>query len=58
MIKSTGDHIKMDNTGNKIGACGPQSLNWGFGNVTTINPGWNTISWEESISHSGTYTCF
>ena len=37
----------------KGAACGPQSGNWGFGSVTTLNPGWNTLTWEESISHTG-----
>lgn len=50
---ANGNHIKFDNTGNKVGACGPQSGKWGFGAVTTLTPGWNTITWEESISHGG-----
>lgn len=50
---NSGEHITFDNTGNKYAACGPQSGNWGFGNVTTVKPGWNTITWEESISHAG-----
>eukprot|EP01036_Dinobryon_divergens_P032857 gene32857-42536_t len=49
----SGAHISFDNTGNKYAACGPQSGKWGFGTVTTIQPGWNTIVWEESISHKG-----
>lgn len=48
-----GNHIKFDNTGNKVGACGPQSGNWGYGSVTKLAPGWTTLSWEESISHAG-----
>ena len=48
-----GHHIKFDNTGNKVGACGPESNKWGFGTVTTIAPGWTTFTWEESISHEG-----
>jgi len=52
-LDANGEHIKFDNTGNKYAACGPQSGNWGFGNVTNIKPGWNTITWEESISHAG-----
>lgn len=44
-----GNHITFDNTGNKYAACGPESGKWGFGNVTTLQPGWNTISWEESV---------
>lgn len=52
-LDENGVHIKNANTGNKNGACGPESMKWGFGNVTTISPGWNTLSWEESISHAG-----
>ena len=48
-----GKHIRFDNTGNKVGACGPQSGNWGFGTVAKVSPGWNTFVWEESISHEG-----
>jgi hypothetical protein len=48
-----GNHISFSNTGNKDAACGPQSGKWGFGKVTTLSPGWNTITWEESISHGG-----
>lgn len=48
-----GLHIKFDNTGNKYAACGPQSGNWGFGSVTTLKPGWTTLTWEESIAHTG-----
>ena len=48
-----GNHIKSDNTGNKYAACGPQSGKWGFGTVTNLKPGWTTITWEESISHTG-----
>jgi len=48
-----GEHIAFDNTGNKYAACGPMSMQWGFGQTTTLQPGWVTLSWEESISHSG-----
>jgi len=50
---ANGNHITFDNTANKYAACGPQSGNWGFGAVTNLKPGWNTISWEESINHKG-----
>lgn len=50
---TNGKHIVMENTGNKEGACGPQSGNWGFGSVTTLAPGWTTFVWEESINHKG-----
>lgn len=46
-------HIEFDNTGNKNGACGPTSGKWGYGTVTTLRPGWVTLTWEESISHTG-----
>lgn len=42
-----GEHIKFDNTGNKVGSCGPQSGRWGFGSVNTLSPGWTTFTWEE-----------
>jgi len=48
-----GNHITFDNTGNKYAACGPQSGKWGFGTVATLQPGWNTLVWEESINHAG-----
>jgi hypothetical protein len=48
-----GNHITFDNTGNKYAACGPQSGKWGFGQVTTLSPGWTTFTWEESITHTG-----
>jgi len=48
-----GKHDNFDNTGNKYAACGPQSGNWGYGKVTTLAPGWTTLTWEESISHTG-----
>jgi hypothetical protein len=48
-----GNHITFDNTGNKYAACGPQSGRWGFGQVTTLAPGWTTLTWEESINHAG-----
>lgn len=48
-----GAHITFDNTGNKWGPCGPYSGQWGFGNVTALKPGWQTLTWEESISHAG-----
>lgn len=52
-LDNNGNHITFDNTGNKYAACGPQSGKWGFGSVTEISPGWNTIVWEESINHKG-----
>lgn len=52
-LDESGQHITFDNTGNKYAACGPESGKWGFGKVTTLNPGWNTLTWEESISHAG-----
>lgn len=48
-----GEHISFDNTGNKWGACGPYSGKWGFGEVTVLQPGWQTLVWEESINHAG-----
>jgi len=48
-----GVHSTFDNTGNKNGACGPLSGQWGAGVTTTLTPGWNTLTWEESISHTG-----
>jgi hypothetical protein len=47
-----GKHIKSDNTGNKYPACGPESGKWGFGTVTTLQPGWTTFTWEESVNHN------
>lgn len=52
-LDAAGQHITFDNTGNKFGACGPQSGNWGFGGVTSVKPGWRTFQWEESVSHVG-----
>mmetsp|Transcript_21890 Transcript_21890/g.23858 ORF Transcript_21890/g.23858 Transcript_21890/m.23858 type:complete len:266 (-) Transcript_21890:195-992(-) len=52
-LDESGKHITFDNTGNKYAACGPESGKWGFGTVTTLKPGWNTITWEESVSHAG-----
>lgn len=52
-LDEKGKHITFDNTGNKDAACGPESGKWGFGTVTTLKPGWNTITWEESFSHTG-----
>ncbi len=49
----SGNHITFDNTANKYAACGPESGKWGFGTVTTLAPGWTTITWEESITHTG-----
>jgi len=49
----SGKHITFDNTGNKYAACGPESGKWGFGQVTTLSPGWTTFTWEESINHVG-----
>jgi hypothetical protein len=50
-----GAHISFDNTGNKVGPCGPYSgvKYWGLGGVTKLNPGLMTFIWEESISHKG-----
>jgi len=48
-----GNHITFDNTGNKYAACGPQSGKWGFGEVTALKPGWTTLTWEESVTHTG-----
>ena len=44
-LDESGQHIKFDNTGNKYAACGPESGKWGFGSITTLSPGWTTISW-------------
>lgn len=52
-LTEEGKHDKFDNTANKYAACGPQSGKWGFGSTATLNPGWNTLTWEESISHTG-----
>lgn len=52
-LDDNGVHIEFDNTGNKNGACGPTSGKWGYGTVTTLRPGWVTLTWEESISHTG-----
>ena len=52
-LDENGNHITFDNTGNKYAACGPESGKWGFGTITTLTPGWNTLTWEESISHAG-----
>ena len=52
-LDEQGNHITGDNTGNKYAACGPESGKWGFGTVTTLQPGWNTLTWEESVSHTG-----
>lgn len=52
-LDDNGQHIAFDNTGNKDGACGPKSGKWGFGAVTKVSPGWHTLVWEESISHTG-----
>ena len=54
-LDDNGVHIEFDNTGNKNGACGPTSGKWGYGTVTTLRPGWVTLTWEESISHTGKY---
>lgn len=35
------------------GPCGPYSGKWGFGEVTTLKPGWQTLVFEESIGHAG-----
>jgi hypothetical protein len=52
-LDENGNHITFDNTGNKNAACGPESGRWGFGKVTTLYPGWTTLTWEESINHAG-----
>eukprot|EP00601_Ochromonadales_sp_CCMP2298_P028581 CAMPEP_0173331910 /NCGR_PEP_ID=MMETSP1144-20121109/4061_1 /TAXON_ID=483371 /ORGANISM="non described non described, Strain CCMP2298" /LENGTH=272 /DNA_ID=CAMNT_0014276739 /DNA_START=277 /DNA_END=1095 /DNA_ORIENTATION=+ len=52
-LDEAGNHIRFDNTANKYAACGPESGKWGFGKVTSLKPGWTTITWEESISHTG-----
>jgi hypothetical protein len=52
-LDSEGNHITSANTGNKNAACGPTSGQWGYGAVTTIAPGWTTLTFEESISHIG-----
>lgn len=52
LLDATGKHISFENTGNKIGPCGPITQ-WGYGTFTSINPGWNTLTFEESISHKG-----
>jgi hypothetical protein len=52
-LDENGNHIAFDNTANKYAACGPQSGNWGFGQITTLSPGWTTFTWEESITHTG-----
>ena len=51
-LDSDNKRIVFNNTGNKIGPCGPITK-WGYGNTSTIKPGWITISWEESVSHKG-----
>ena len=51
-LDATGKHIPFENTGNKLGPCGPITQ-WGYGTFTSINPGWNTLTFEESISHRG-----
>lgn len=51
---ATGKHIPFDNTGNKVGPCGPFSGKWGMGgNVTLTANSWQTFTWEESIAHAG-----
>lgn len=52
-LDESGNHIKFDNTGNKYGPCGPESGKWGFGTVTSLKPGWTTLTWEESVNHAG-----
>jgi hypothetical protein len=51
--KINGVHSTFDNTANKYAACGPLSGQWGAGSTTTLTPGWNTLTWEESIAHTG-----
>ena len=49
-----GAHIAFDNTGNKQGPCGPFSGNYGMGGIIALTPNaWQTISMEESVSHTG-----
>lgn len=52
-LDAQNQHIPFENTGNKVGPCGPMSGKWGAGTVTSLKPGWNTIVWEESVSHKG-----
>lgn len=48
-----GSHITFDNTGNKVGPCGPYSGKFGMGGITTLKPGLQTLQWEESVAHTG-----
>jgi len=49
-----GNHIVFDNTGNKNGACGPYSFNYGMGGVVALRANtWQTFVFEESIAHTG-----
>jgi len=52
-LNPAGAHIAFDNTANKYAACGPNSGQWGFGEVVSLKPGWTTFTWEESIAHTG-----
>ena len=35
------------------GPCGPASGKFGLNGVRTLQPGWQTLVWEESIAHAG-----
>jgi len=49
-----GKHITFDNTGNKNGPCGPFNGQWGMGGNFTLTPNsWQTLTWEESVFHTG-----
>lgn len=48
-----GNHIPFDNTGNKVGPCGPYSGMYGMNGVRVLKPGPLTLTWEESIAHVG-----
>jgi len=52
-LDDAGNHITFDNTANKYADCGPKSGAWGFGEVYSLQPGPMTLTWEESISHTG-----
>eukprot|EP00128_Syssomonas_multiformis_P018513 Colp12_sorted_trinity150504_noHs@27102 len=49
-----GKHIAFDNTGNKVGPCGPKEYTFGFNGIKQLVPNtWQTLEWEESIAHAG-----
>lgn len=51
---ANGNHIPFDNTGNKVGPCGPFSGKWGMGGHIKLQPNsWQTFTFEESIAHTG-----